>query len=185
MGGETSELSDIIKENLFDIAGFAVGMVKNEKIISSDNVKRGDLLIALKSSGPHANGYTLIRKLYENKEISEDIFTKTLEPSYIYVDEILKLNEHSLIRSCANITGGGIKANTMRVISNELSLDIDFSQILLSDVFESLKSSVGFDEAFNVFNMGVGMVIVASERNKNAIFEICSKFSPFVIGKVI
>lgn len=184
LGGETAELGDLVKEGHFDVGGFAVGIVKKDKILSQSNVKKNDLIIGLKSSGPHSNGYTLIRKLYEKGLLTQEEMTYSLEPTYIYVKEILDLCEKELIKVCANITGGGIIDNLKRVIPDNLSPEINIDKIPAQPIFNRLEHLCGAEEAYKTFNMGVGMCIIASKEKSDKVMDICEKFNPFILGEI-
>ncbi len=184
LGGETAELSDLVAEGHFDVGGFAVGLVKKNKVLSKSNVKKDDVIIGLKSSGPHSNGYTLIRKLYEKNLLTEEEMNRMLEPTYIYVNEILELCDKGLIKASANITGGGIEGNLERVIPDGLTAEIDKNKIPSQPIFEKLLSLTEEAEAYKTFNMGVGMCLVASENNIDEIIKICGKYEPFILGKI-
>lgn len=185
LGGETAELSDLVLPNHFDVAGFAVGIVKKEKVLKSANVQEGDLVIGLSASGPHSNGFTLIRKLYEDNLLTDEEFEAMLAPTHIYANEILELIDKELINACANITGGGIAGNLARVIPQDLCAELDYSKIPYFPLFKKLKELVGSDEAHKVFNMGVGMCVVANRDNIDGIFKVLDKYKPFILGEII
>jgi len=185
LGGETAELSDLVNKGHFDVGGFAVGLVKKDKMLKKQNVKENDVVIGLKSSGPHSNGYTLIRKLHEQELISESELKETLEPTYIYVNEILKLCDNNVIKVCANITGGGIAGNLERVIPDGLCAEVFTKNIPANPVFKRLEMIVGIEEAYKTFNMGVGMCIIASPDKVNEVLNICNVYQPFVLGNII
>jgi len=184
LGGETAELGSLIKEGHFDVGGFMVGIVKKDSVLKKENVEAGDVVIALKSSGPHSNGYSLIRKLNDSNQLSDELFETALKPTYIYANEINKIFEKNLAHACANITGGGIEENLVRSIPEGKTAIIDKSKILKQPLFEKLQELVGEKEAYRTFNMGVGFCIVAPEKNADEIFKICEKYDPTVIGYV-
>lgn len=184
LGGETAELSDLVSANHFDVGGFAVGIVKKENVLKKENVEENDVVIGLCSSGPHSNGYTLIRKLYEKNLLNEEEMSTALAPTFIYVNEILDLCDKKLIKVCANITGGGVEGNLNRVIPNGLCAEVFENAIPENPIFDKLKQLVGRDEAFKTFNMGVGMCIVCSESNKQQVMQVCSEYSPFEFGVI-
>jgi phosphoribosylformylglycinamidine cyclo-ligase len=184
LGGETAELSDLVSANHFDVGGFAVGIVKKENVLRKENVEENDVVIGLCSSGPHSNGYTLIRKLYEKNLLDEEEMNSALAPTFIYVNEILDLCDKKLIKVCANITGGGVEGNLNRVIPNGLCAEVFESAIPGNPLFDKLKQLVGRDEAFKTFNMGVGMCVVCSESNKQKVMQVCSKYNPFEFGVI-
>lgn len=183
LGGETSEIGELITKGNIDISGFAVGVVKKDERLNKNNVKAGDLIIGLCSSGIHANGFSLIRKLHSQKKLTDKEFETCLEPTYNYYNCVLKLAEKKLIKSCANITGGGIFSNLARAVPENLSVQIDFEKIPPQKIFQKLKLLCG-SEFFEVFNAGVGFCLIADEKNLKQIFEISKEYNPFVFGKV-
>lgn len=185
LGGETAELGSLIKEGHFDVGGFMVGIVKKESVLKKENVQIGDAIIALKSSGPHSNGFSLIRVLNDSGQLSDKFFEMALEPTYIYAKEINEIVERNLAHSCANITGGGIEDNLSRSIPKGKKVVIDKNKIVKQELFTKLESLVGEAEAYKTFNMGVGFCIVAQKENVQEIFKICEKYEPTIIGEVI
>ena len=185
LGGETSELGDLILKNNFDISGFLVGAIKKDKLIDKNNVKKGDKVVALESSGAHSNGFSLIRKLYKDGLLSDDLFEKSLAPVRIYYDTVQKLNDKKLVKSCANITGGGILANLSRSIPKGLDLKIDYGKIKLTPLFKRLLELVGEKEAYSTFNMGVGFCVVCSPCDLDEVVKICTDYNPFILGEVV
>lgn len=185
LGGETSELGDLILKNNFDISGFLVGAVKKDKLIDKNNVKKGDMVIALESSGAHSNGFSLIRKLYKDGLLSDDLFEKSLAPVRIYYDTVQKLNDKKLVKSCANITGGGILTNLERSIPKGLGLKADYGKIKLTPLFKRLLELVGEKEAYSTFNMGVGFCVVCSPCDLDEVIKICTDYNPFILGEVV
>lgn len=183
LGGETSEISELITQNNIDISGFAIGLIKEGNELDKKNVNENDIVIGLCSSGIHANGFSLIRKLHKEKQISDSEFKTCLAPTYIYYNCVLELIQNKLVETCANITGGGILSNLIRVIPENLDVNLDFTKIPKQDVFEKLKNICG-NELHDVFNAGVGFCLVAKEANKDEIFEICKDFKPFVFGRI-
>lgn len=185
LGGETAELGDLVKAGHFDVGGFMVGIVRKDKVLSRENVNEGDIIIALKSSGPHSNGYSLVRKLHSDGLLNNEYFEKALEPTYIYANEFDKLTENQLINAAANITGGGIEGNLCRSIPKHLCANVYKDKITKQELFIELQRLTGEDEAYKTFNMGVGICLIAPSKNKDKIFEICKKYEPFVIGEVV
>lgn len=184
LGGETSEMGDFIQKGLFDAAGFLVGLVKEENLIKKENVRENDVIIGLKSSGVHSNGFSLIRKLNNDGLLSDTDFTKTLAPTRIYAKEILEICDKKLISSLANITGGGILSNIERAIPDGLCAVLDKNSIPKSDIFNTLKKYINEDEMYRTFNMGAGFCIIAKEKNVDEILETVKIHSPFVFGTV-
>ena len=185
LGGETSELGNLILKKYFDVAGFLLGIVKKENIITKYNVDRGDIIIGLKSNGVHANGFSLIRKLYSDNMLDENYFIESLAPVRIYYDIVMKLNKNKLINSCANITGGGIFGNLKRAIPEDLMVELDYNKIPKIEIFEKIKTLVNEDEAFKTFNMGVGFCLVVSPSKVKKVLEISKDYKPFVFGEVV
>jgi len=128
----------------------------------------------------------LIRKLYKENKLSDEDFDACLAPTYIYYNAVLKLVQNKLIKSCANITGGGVLPNLNRAIPENLSVSINLDKIPSQPIYKKLKEICG-EELYEVFNAGVGFCLIADEANKEKIFEICQNedgFSPFALGRV-
>lgn len=181
-GGETSELN-ILNENSMDICGFAFGCVEKEKFLDINKVKSGDIIIGLCSSGPHSNGFSLIRKFYEEKKLSDEEFEQCLKPTYIYVNEILELSWRNLIKSAANITGGGIVENLHRAIPENLFANLDYLAIPEQEIFVKLQA-LSDDEAWRIFNMGAGYCVICEKDKTREVLEVTKRYSPFVFGEV-
>jgi len=155
-GGETAILPELVHG--FDIAGTSVGYVKQDKIIDGTKIAEGNVLIGLKSSGPHSNGYTLIRKLFDgNKELGK----KLVEPTRIYVKEVMELINQVNVNGIAHITGGGL--DNIRRINDNFQYVID-NPLPVPSVFDWLqeKGNVEDKEMYRTFNMGMGMVIIVN-----------------------
>ena len=191
VGGETAEMPGTYSKNKFDIAGFAVGIVDQKKIIKKKNIKKNNLILAIPSSGVHSNGYSLIRHILKKKKIkiNRDTFLKKelLKPTKIYVREILNLNNKKLINGCANITGGGIIDNIKRIIPNGLSADINLSKIKVKKIFKWIKNqNIDDFEMLKTFNCGVGFCIIINEKNLKKINKFfTNEFKPYIIGKIV
>ena len=146
VGGETAEMPDTYEKGKFDIAGFAVGVVDKDKILTKNKIKSNDLILAIPSSGLHSNGYSLVRYLINKKkiDIKKNKFLKSelLKPTKIYVREVIKLLNKNLINSCANITGGGIADNIKRVIPDNLVAEINLNNIKTNKIFKWLKKII-------------------------------------------
>tara|TARA_A100001015_G_scaffold13663_1_gene15954 strand:- start:1776 stop:2804 length:1029 start_codon:yes stop_codon:yes gene_type:complete len=186
IGGETAEMPGIYKKNKFDLAGFSTGIVSKNKILKKDNVKNGDIIIAVPSSGIHSNGYSLVRYILTKNKLPNKIKKQLLEPTKIYVNEILSLCKNNLIHSAANITGGGIIENIVRSIPNNLTANIDLSKIKVLDIFSWIKSkNISDKEMLRTFNCGVGFCLITKKNNLKKIKKHFSKnFSPYEIGYV-
>ncbi len=190
VGGETAEMPGTYEKDKFDIAGFAVGLVEQKKILNKNDIKENNLILAIPSSGLHSNGYSLVRNIIKNKNISinKNIFLKKelLKPTKIYVKEILSLINKKLINGCANITGGGLPENIKRVIPNNLCAEIDLVKIRPLKIFKWLKKNdVNDFEMLQTFNCGVGFCLIINPRNLKKISKYFSKdYKPYVIGKI-
>lgn len=184
LGGETSEISELISAGNIDISGFAVGVVKKGEELSKENVSENDIIVGFCSSGIHANGFSLIRKLYKEKKLTDSEFETALTPTHIYYISVLKLVKNKKIKACANITGGGIYSNLIRSIPENMEAQLNFDKIPQQKIFEKLKKLCG-DEFYEVFNAGVGFCIIAKENDVSDIIETCGEFNPFVFGKII
>jgi len=185
LGGETAELNGLVTQGHFDVGGFAVGIVEKARLIRKENVQDSDIIVGLASSGGHSNGFTLVRKLFAEGLINNEEMLELLNPTNIYVNEILSLCEENKIAVCANITGGGIEGNLHRVIPDGLCAELERELIPQSPVFKKLAEVVGTEEAYKTFNMGVGMCIIVRQENVSDVMEVCNKFDPFVFGKII
>ncbi|MCL2441931.1 MAG: phosphoribosylformylglycinamidine cyclo-ligase [Treponema sp.] len=199
IGGETAEHPGMMDEDEYDIAGFSTGIVEKSRIPDKNNVKPGDLIIALSSSGVHSNGFSLTRKVFridENKKILEQHFQELgrtlgeelLIPTRIYVKSILSLLEKSLVKSICNITGGGFQENIPRVFGDTLGAVIDRKTLNIPPIFKLIAETGNIPERdmFNTYNMGVGMCVIASPENTYEILN-CLKGSgenAYIIGEV-
>ncbi len=190
VGGETAEMPGTYEKNKFDIAGFAVGLVEQKKILNKNDIKENNLILAIPSSGLHSNGYSLVRNIIKKKNIAinKNIFLKKelLKPTKIYVKEILSLINKKLINGCANITGGGLPDNIKRVIPNNLCAEIDLEKIQPLKIFKWLKKNdVNDFEMLQTFNCGVGFCLIINPKNLKKISKYFSKdYKPYVIGKI-
>ena len=190
VGGETAEMPDTYTKGKFDIAGFAVGVVDEKKILNKKKIKKDNLIMAIPSSGVHSNGYSLVRYILKKKKINlvKNNFLKKeiLKPTKIYVNEVLKLIDNNLINGCANITGGGLPDNIKRVIPNGLVANIDLNKIKVKKIFKWLKmNKIKDSEMLKTFNCGVGFCIIIDPKNSNKINKFFDKeFKPYIIGKI-
>ncbi len=190
VGGETAEMPGTYAKNKFDIAGFAVGIVEEKKILNGKKIKKDDLILAVPSSGLHSNGYSLVRRLINIKRINinKNKFLKEqlLKPTKIYVKEILDLIDNNLINGCANITGGGIVDNLKRILPYNLNAEINLFRINPLKIFHWLKSHrISDDEMLKTFNCGVGFCLVINPKNLSKVIKFFSKkYKPYIIGKI-
>ena len=190
VGGETAEMPGTYESGKFDIAGFAVGIVEKKKILSKNKIKKGNIILAIPSSGLHSNGYSLVRNILKKKRIdlNKDNFLKRelIKPTKIYVNDVLKLIYKDLINGCANITGGGLKDNIKRIIPNKLCAEIDLKKINTLEIFRWLKkNNIQDEEMLKTFNCGVGFCLIIKQKNFNDVIKIFpKKYKPYVIGKI-
>ena len=190
VGGETAEMPGTYEKGKFDIAGFAVGVVSKNKILSKNKIKKNDLILAIPSSGVHSNGFSLVRYLLNKKKINikKNNFLKTelLKPTKIYVKEVLKLIDKNLINGCANITGGGLVDNIKRVIPNNFVAEVDLNKIKPLKIFKWLnKNGISDKEMLKTFNCGVGFcLIIKPNKYENIKKYFTKEFKPYIIGKI-
>lgn len=193
VGGETAEMPDLYAQDEFDLAGFCVGVADEKNILDGTQVFEGDLLIGLPSSGIHSNGYSLVRKLffkdnhYDFEHVLSDgqtLLDHLLTPTRIYVQEVLPLVEKQLVKGLAHITGGGFYENVPRMFNKPLTAVIDTQAWETPLIFQELQNlgKITFDEMFNIFNMGMGMVMAVSPENSEAVLNQLP--DAVVIGKM-
>ncbi len=191
VGGETAEMPGTYEKGKFDIAGFAVGIVSENKILNKKKIKQNDLILAIPSSGIHSNGYSLVRQVLKTKKINlkKNLFLKKelIKPTKIYVNEVLNLIQKNILNGCANITGGGLADNIKRVIPDNLCASIDLNKIKTLEIFKWLKkNNISNKEMLKTFNCGVGFCLIINIKNLKKINKYFSKeFKPYVIGKII
>ena len=167
VGGEMAEMNDMYRPGDFDLAGFCVGVVEKSSIIDGSTIKPGHTMYALPSSGIHSNGYSLVRKVF-NEENMADLNVSTadlLTPTKIYVREVLSIIEQVNVTGIAHITGGGLVENVERILPAGCGVDVDFGAINVPTIFEKIQTAgnVSTAEMQRVFNMGVGMVIITPD----------------------
>ncbi len=174
IGGETAEMPDMYSDGEYDLAGFTVGAVEREQLIDGRNIAVGDAIIGLASSGPHSNGYSLIRKVLERAPDAEidgrPASERLLAPTRIYVKSLLSLMQSITVKGLAHITGGGITENIPRVLQGSVDAQIDTSSWSRGPVFDWLAETgnIATAEMRRTFNCGVGMVVIvdASDTEK-------------------
>ncbi|MEO0196971.1 MAG: phosphoribosylformylglycinamidine cyclo-ligase [candidate division WOR-3 bacterium] len=186
IGGETAQMPDIFKRNKFDIAGFVVGIAEKEEIPKKENLKVGDIIIGIPSSGFHSNGYSLIRKIIKEKKLhlnaiypeisdNEKLGELLLKPTRIY-KEILNVN----FKSAVHITGGGFYENIKRVLRNDIRAYIKINyEIPKIFKFFIKMGNVPMEEAFRVWNMGIGMILILDESELDKI-----NFEYILLGRI-
>ena len=193
LGGETAEMPGHYIDNNFDLAGFSVGCVSKDKIIKKDNVKNGDVLIGIESSGPHSNGFSLIRKIIKESNATDDektqVAKKCLKPTILYPRLIKDLILNYKINSISHITGGGLIENLPRSITRDLCIKINSNSWKMPSVFEWLKENgnISDDDMYRVFNCGIGMTLFVDESEASDISDKIKEFGmkSYIIGEVI
>jgi len=196
IGGETAEMPGMYDSGDYDLAGFAVGIVEKEEIISTKNVSVGDIVLGLGSSGPHSNGYSLIRKILElstpdlNEEISGVPLGELLiEPTRIYVKSVLSLLQSSRVSAISHITGGGILENLPRVLPAGTGAKISSSSWQFPPIFNWLQEQgkIERSEMLRTFNCGIGMIICIPEKSADTALDhlLQSGETVYVLGEII
>lgn len=175
VGGETAEMPGFYSAGEYDVAGFSVGLVDRPNIIDGSKVAEGDVIIGLNSSGVHSNGFSLIRKLFPEKDWNKQFNVGTmgdalLTPTRIYVQPVLNVVEKVSIKGIAHITGGGFIENIPRAFSSEFKAVINRGSWPEQDIFALIQSRSGLNdtEMFNTFNMGIGMTLICSDKDSEA-----------------
>ena len=170
IGGETAEMPGMYAGEDYDLAGFCVGIAEKSEVIDGSKVSNGDHIIALASSGPHSNGYSLIRKVIEQSNPSEEQLQALIEPTKIYVKSVISLLKNHSVHAISHITGGGLLENIPRVLPNHLAATLNKESWQMPKIFQWLQQqgNIETNEMHRVFNCGVGMVIVlpASQSEK-------------------
>ncbi len=190
VGGETAEMPGTYEKDKFDLAGFAVGIVDEEKILKKKRIKKGNLIVAIPSSGLHSNGYSLVRYILKQKKINlnKNFFLKRqlIKPTKIYVEEILNLLKRNLINGCANVTGGGLADNLKRILPENFCAEINLTKIKTKKIFKWIKKNgISDKEMLSTFNCGVGFCLIIEPENFKKITKFFSNsFKPYVIGRI-
>ncbi|HEX3037742.1 MAG TPA: phosphoribosylformylglycinamidine cyclo-ligase [Oscillospiraceae bacterium] len=197
VGGETAEMPGFYPVDEYDLAGFCVGMVDRDKMIDGSQIKPGDALIGLKSSGVHSNGFSLVRKIFninENNvnmyidELGKSLGEELLTPTKIYVRPVVDLMDKVNIKAISHITGGGFFENIPRMLTNGFTAKIEKAKLPTLPIFNLLQQQGNIPERdmYNTFNMGIGMcMIVAAEQADDAVAALkASGEQAFIIGSV-
>ncbi len=199
IGGETAEMPGFYEVGEYDIAGFAVGVVEKDEIIDGRNIKSGDVVIGLASSGVHSNGYSLVRKLFFDvmgwdKDRYVEEFGKTLgeeliTPTKIYVKPVLELKKELEIKGIVHITGGGFTENVPRVLPDNVDVIIDKNSYPVLPVFKLMQKlgNIEDEEMYRTFNMGIGMMMIVNSLDaEKAVAKLNSMGEKaYIIGKVV
>lgn len=198
IGGETAEMPGFYSENEYDLAGFCVGVADKDNIITGEEIKEGDVLIGLGSSGIHSNGYSLVRKIIFEKmkfsldekfeELEGSLGEELLKPTKIYVKTVLALMEKLKIHGISHITGGGFYENIPRMLSDGLCAEIDLNTIDKPAIFDLIQKwgEIEEKEMYSTFNMGIGMVIAIDKKDleiaKETLENLNEKYS--ILGEI-
>ncbi len=198
IGGETAEMPGFYPVDEYDLAGFVVGIVDKEKIIDGSNMKAGDVLIGLASSGIHSNGYSLVRKVFNvdsdnlvrfNESLGSSVGEELLKPTKIYVKSILSLINQYSIKGIAHITGGGFIENIPRMVPNHLHAIINKGSWPVLPIFQLLQDlgEVKENEMYNTFNMGVGMVLAVKKEDAEGCIKALEALGEhaYAIGQIV
>jgi phosphoribosylformylglycinamidine cyclo-ligase len=198
IGGETAEMPGFYRPGEYDIAGFAVGVVDRERMLGAQQVRSGDVLVALPSSGLHSNGYSLARKVFDVEradlrrpleELGGDSLGRALlAPTRIYVKAVLPLLESGLVRGIAHITGGGFDENLPRMLPSGLGIRIDRGALRVPKIFDLLRQAgdIPEREMYSTFNMGVGMALALAREDADKALSILrwAGEDAYVLGEV-
>lgn len=196
IGGETAEMPDMYPPGEYDLAGFCVAAVEKSQIIDGTQVQAGDVILALPSSGPHSNGYSLIRRILERagRPLDLDVGGVSLAdalmaPTQLYVKPVLELLKRHPIPGLAHITGGGLSENIIRVVPDGLGLDIEASTLALPPVFDWLQreGAVADNEMWRTFNCGIGFTLLVHPEQVAAVSASCAELGlpARAIGQVV
>ena len=198
IGGETAEHPGLMPVDEYDVAGFCVGIADKPKMIDGSKVKAGDVLIGLRSSGVHSNGFSLVRKIFDiNEQTINNTYPELdaplgevlLTPTKIYVKPLLALMERVEVKAVSHITGGGFYENIPRMLPDGLSARVEKSAIPVLPIFKLMQrvGNISEHDMFNTFNMGVGMVVAVSENEKEAALEIlkANGEDAVVLGEIV
>lgn len=195
VGGETAEMPGMYEGEDYDLAGFCVGVVEKDDIIDGSKVSVGDKIIALPSSGPHSNGYSLIRKIIEVRDADlsgtvdgKPLTEALLEPTRIYVKPVLQLIKNSQVNALSHITGGGLLENIPRVLPHNAKAIIDINSWQMPEVFRWIQKLGNVDarEMYRTLNCGIGMVICVPAGTADTALQILKEAgeTPFIVGEI-
>jgi phosphoribosylformylglycinamidine cyclo-ligase len=195
IGGETAEMPGMYAEDEYDIAGTIVGIVDKAKIIKGDNIKSGDVLIGLPSTGLHTNGYSLARSILFPKykvtdridELSNSIGEELLRTHKSYLPIVDSIRDKINIKGMSHITGGGIIGNTMRIIPKGLKLKIDWDSWKIPNIFKFIQKTgeVPEEDMRRTFNLGIGLIIIVDKNDVNSVTSLLTDEKPVIMGEVI
>ena len=198
IGGETAEHPGLMPEDEYDLAGFSVGIVDKDKILNPDTQRAGDVMIAIKSSGVHSNGFSLVRKVFDisektvgkyYEELGGTLGETLLTPTRIYVKPILALLDSVKVKSISHITGGGFYENIPRSLPKNLSAYIKKSDVQILPIFDLIAKvgNVPEHDMFNTYNMGVGMTVVVDKSEADKAVEVlkANGEEAYILGELV
>ena len=189
LGGETAEMPGHYAKNNFDLAGFSVGVVEKSRLIDGKSIKPGNILLGIESSGPHSNGYSLIRSIIKKHQPPDSILQALLKPTHLYTLPILELIKKINVKGMAHITGGGLTENIPRILKSELVANVNLSSWQLPKAFKWLqeKGRISQAEMLRIFNCGIGMVCIIDQADLVKAQNVLSnhKLRTFEIGSII
>ncbi len=188
IGGETAEMPDMYKKDEYDLAGFTVGVVERAKMVTGAGIREGDVVLGLPSSGIHSNGYSLVRKALSRAQQRERI-TTLLTPTRIYVKDVLPVLERCAVKGIAHITGGAFYEKMTKILPKGLCFEIRKKSWPVLKIFQEIQAFGGVPEhdMYKTFNMGIGMILVASADDAARIREVwkARRVRHYVIGRVV
>lgn len=198
VGGETAEMPGLYAEGEYDLAGFSVGMVDKKKMIQSESVKPGNIVIGLASSGVHSNGFSLVRKVFNvneetvnqyREELGKTLGEALIQPTKIYVKSVLELLKQIEVKGISHITGGGFYENMPRMLPENVSLQINKDAYEIPAIFKLIQKegNIPLRDMYNTFNMGIGMAIIVAKQDQEKALEILTQAGEeaYVIGEVV
>ena len=189
LGGETAEMPGHYAKNNFDLAGFSVGVVEKADLIDGKGIRPGHILLGVESSGPHSNGYSLIRSILKKHEAPNSIMQTLLKPTHLYPAPVLELIKKTHVKGMAHITGGGLTENIPRILKSGLIANVNLSSWKFPKAFQWLQEKGKISEAdmLRIFNCGIGMVCILDKAEISKAIKILSshKLRTFEIGSII
>ena len=189
LGGETAEMPGHYAKDNFDLAGFSVGVVAKTKLIDGKGIKSGHVLLGVESSGPHSNGYSLIRSILKKHTAPDSIMRTLLKPTHLYPAPILELIKKTNVKGMAHITGGGLTENIPRILKKGLIADVNLSSWKFPKAFQWLqeKGKISQSDMLRIFNCGIGMVCILDKAEVEMAKKILSrhKLRTFEVGSIV
>ncbi len=199
IGGETAEHPGLMPEDEYDLAGFAVGVADRKDIIDGHDIKPGDTLIGIASTGVHSNGFSLVRKVFDMtadslntyyEELGKTLGEALIEPTRIYVKALKAVKDAGIrLKGCSHITGGGFYENIPRMLPEGIAASIDLNSYTVPPIFKLMqkKGNIADEMMYNTFNMGLGMVVCCDPYDADAVTEAIRSAgdTPYVVGKTV